>query len=147
MRPRFGFLGQRAEVPLTAPVAARAADPAVQHLAVFEAHRVSQPRDEIGQLRLGLALAQLVNDLVRDGHDEPGIIGQRCLRHQNQGLAVAQARDDLLRGLLARELAEVFLDVLDLERAGVERVLLDQVLQTVSTGYPLDSIIAPRIAP
>ena len=37
-----------------------------------------------------------------------------------------------LRGLLARKFAEVLFDVLDFERAGVERVLLDQVLQSAS---------------
>ena len=43
--------------------------------------------------------------------------------------------DDLVRGLLARELAEVLLDVLDFERTGVERVLLDQVFQRDSVAY------------
>jgi hypothetical protein len=46
--------------------------------------------------------------------------------------ALAQAVHDLLRGLLAREFAEVLLDVLNLQRARVERVLLDQILQTRS---------------
>jgi hypothetical protein len=54
---------------------------------------------------------------------------------QDQELAVAQPRRDFRCGLLARELAEVFLDVLDFERTRVERVLLDQVFQRVSVAY------------
>jgi hypothetical protein len=46
-----------------------------------------------------------------------------------------ETRDDLLRGLLAREFAEELLDVLNFERARVERVLFDQVLKTLSRGF------------
>jgi hypothetical protein len=73
-------------------------------------------------------LADLVHDLERDRHDAAGLVGQRRLRHQDQGLAVAQPRHDLVCGLLARELAEELLDVLNLERARLEGVVLDQVL-------------------
>ena len=38
-----------------------------------------------------------------------------------------QAVEDLGGGLAPRKLAEELLDVLDLERAGLERVLLDQI--------------------
>ncbi len=132
MRPRLGLFGERAEVPLAAPVAPRAADPAVEHLATLEPHGILQPGDEIRELWLVLAFAQLVDDLVRHGHDEPGIRWQRRFGHQDQGVALAQAVHDLLRGLLAREFAEVLLDVLNFQRARVERVLLDQILQTRS---------------
>ena len=37
-RPDFLLLGQRAEMPLAAPVAARAADPRVQHAPAVEVH-------------------------------------------------------------------------------------------------------------
>src|SRR3954447_16354963 len=50
-------------------------------------------------------------------------------------LAVGEPAHDLARGLLARELAEVFLDVLDFERTRVEGVLLDQVFQRDSVAY------------
>src|SRR6476620_4209323 len=50
-------------------------------------------------------------------------------------LAVGEPAHDLARGLLARELAEIFFDVLDFERTRVERVLLDQVFQRVSVAY------------
>ena len=93
-----------------------------------------QARDEIHELRLVLVLAQLVDDLVGDRHDETGVVRQRRLRHEDQELPIAQPRHDFLRGLLARELAEVLFDVLDFERAGIERVLFDQVLQTGSSG-------------
>ena len=56
VRPRLRLLGQRAEVALTAPVAARAADPAVEHLAILELHAVAEAGDEIDEL--GLALLQ-----------------------------------------------------------------------------------------
>src|SRR3954452_22730221 len=50
-------------------------------------------------------------------------------------LAVGEPAHDLARGLLARELAEIFFDVLDFERTRVERVLLDQIFQRVSVAY------------
>ena len=129
VRPGLGLLGQRAEVPLAAPVAAGAANPAVEHLPVLELHAVAQPRHEVHELGLVLVRLQLVHDLERDRRDHARVVGQRRLGDQDEELAVAQAIDDFLRGLLARELAEVLLDVLDLERAGFERVLLDQVFQ------------------
>ena len=82
---------------------------------------------QIDELGLALVHADLVHDLERDGHDHAGVVGQARFGHQDQELAVAQTGDDFRRGLLARELAEVFLDVLDFERAGFERVLLDQI--------------------
>jgi hypothetical protein len=44
----------------------------------------------------------------------------------------SQPGDDFLRCLLARELAEVFLDVLNFERARIKRILFDQVLQRLA---------------
>ena len=57
----------------------------------------------------------------------PGIVGQRRLDDVNQVLAVGEALDDLGGGFLPAELPEELLDVLDFERAGFKRVLLDQV--------------------
>ena len=46
--------------------------------------------------------------------------------------AAPEPIEDFGRRLLAGELAEELLDVLDFKRAGVQRVLLDQVFQRVS---------------
>src|SRR4029453_12798913 len=74
-----------------------------------------------------LLCANLVHDLEGDGCDHTGIVGQWRLGDQDQVFAVAQTGRDFRRGFLAGELAEVFLDVLDFERARFERVLLDQI--------------------
>jgi hypothetical protein len=84
---------------------------------------------QIGQLRDVLVRPDRVAHLVGDGHDLTRLVGQRCLDHVNQVLAILQPLDDLRRRLAAVELAEEFLDVLDLQRALFERVLLDHVLQ------------------
>jgi hypothetical protein len=73
-----------------------------------------------------------VHHLERHGHHGPGIVLQPRLGHENQELPVPQPIRDLRGGLLARELTEKFLDVLDFKRAGIEWVLLDQVFQGVS---------------
>ena len=48
-----------------------------------------------------------------------------------------------VRGFLARELAEVFLDVLDFECAGFERVLFDQILH--QCGIQTSIMVHPRL--
>jgi len=45
-------------------------------------------------------------------------------------IAVVQARDDLVRGLLSREVEKEFLDVLDLERSLLEAVLLERIFDS-----------------
>ena len=67
-------------------------------------------------------------DLERHRHDLAGLVVERGLDHVDQVLAVLQPLDDLGRRLLAAELAEELLDVLDFERALLERVLLDDLL-------------------
>src|SRR6185436_14498072 len=84
--------------------------------------------DQVAQLWHGLVGTNLVDNLVGHRDERPGrIVGKRRLRHQDQRLAIAQARDDLVSGLPTRELPEIFLDVLDFPRPRLERVLLDQV--------------------
>jgi hypothetical protein len=53
---------------------------------------------------------------------------QRGLGHEDERLAPLQAIQDFGGGLPARKLAEIFLDVLDLERTGFEGVVLDEIV-------------------
>ncbi len=119
-------------MPLAAPVAARTANPAIEHLAVLELDAVMEARHEVDELGFGLVRAYLVHDLESDGRDHAGIVGQRRLGDQYQVLAAAQTGRDFCRRFLAGELAEIFLDVLDFECAGLERVLLDQIFHQCS---------------
>ena len=59
-RPAFLLFGQRPEMPLAAPVAARAADPLIQDPAPPEVDAVFELGDQIGQLGIALDLTQLV---------------------------------------------------------------------------------------
>ena len=61
------------------------------------------------------------------GTTVPGSSGSEARGEQDQMRASAQPPDDLRRRLLPRKLAEEFLDVLNLERALLEVVLLDEV--------------------
>ena len=127
VRPGFRLLGQRAEVPLAAPVASGAADPAVEHLPVLERDAVAELGDQLDELGFPFLTFQLVHHLEGDRRDHPLVIGQARLGNQDEELAVPQPVDDLPRGLLAGELPEELLDVLDFERPGFKGVLLDQV--------------------
>ena len=90
-RPDLLLFGQRAEVPLAAPVAPRAADPLIQHPAPVELDDVLELRDEVGELRIGLGRSQLVRHLERHRDDRARIVGQRRLRHQDLVIAVCRA--------------------------------------------------------
>ena len=87
-----------------------------------EVHVVAQPHDQVGQLRDALLGPDFVGHLVRRGHDGAGIVGKRRHRHQDEVIAVLQPPDDLGRSLAALVLAEELFDVLDLERALLERI-------------------------
>src|SRR4030095_8375986 len=117
---RFCAPGERAESPLAAPVRAGAADPAVEDAAAVEVHRTSQAAHEVAQLAAGLLRADLVNDLVGDGHQGARLVRQGRFGHENERLAILQAIDDFSGGLSSRKLAEVLLDVLDLQGASFE---------------------------
>ena len=69
-----------------------------------------------------------MRDLERHGNDGPRIAGQRGFRHQDLVIAVGEALDDFRGELLAREVEEILLDVLDLQRALMLPVLFDQIL-------------------
>src|SRR6185503_12744623 len=51
---------------------------------------------------------------------------------QDQELAMPEAVGDFVRRLFSRKLPEEFLDVLNLERAGIQGVLLDEVFHSLS---------------
>ena len=68
-RPQLLLLGEGAEEPAAAPVAAGPANPGVEHAAAGEVDRVAQPIHEIGQLGLGLGDPDLVRHLERNRHD------------------------------------------------------------------------------
>ena len=65
--------------------------------------------------------------LERHRHDHAGIVGQRGLGHQDLVIAIGQPLNDFGRRLLPRKIEEELLDVLDLERPLLERILLDEV--------------------
>ena len=61
----FLLLGERAEMPLSAPVAPRAADPAVENTASVELDVIVQAMHQFGELRFGVVLVNLVRHLGR----------------------------------------------------------------------------------
>ena len=92
-RPHFRFFGQRAEVALAAPVAARARRSTNTECGGRRSGSLPPSRShQIAQLRHRLVRPSFVHDLVRHRHERAGIVGQRRFRHQDQRLAIAQAR-------------------------------------------------------
>ena len=132
-RPHFLLLGERAKVPLRAPVAPRAADPRIQNAPAVEPHIVAQAADEIHELRLAFGECNFVRDLEGNGNDGAAIVGQRRIREQDEMRAPVQPPHDLGSGLLARKLTEELFDVLNLERALLELVLRDVILHSLKT--------------
>ena len=74
-----------------------------------------------------LFLEDLVAHLEGDRHQERRIVRQARLGNEDAVVAGGEPLLDLRRGFLAVELAEELLDVLDLESAFLERILLDVV--------------------
>ena len=66
--------------------------------------------------------------LERHGHEVAGLFRQPRFGHQNLMVAVRQPLHDLGGALLPRKVEEELLDVLNLERALLKPVLLDQIL-------------------
>src|SRR5262245_53428658 len=128
--PEFLLFGERAEVALPAPVAPRAANPGVQHASARKPHVLVETADEIRELRIRLVHGDFVRDLERHRHDGARIVGQRRVRHENQMRAALKAVHDFRSRLLARKLAEVFLDVLNLQRTLLERVLRNEIFHS-----------------
>ena len=118
---------------LAAPVAPGAADPGVQHPPAVEVHVALQPRHQIGELGVRrFDRPDLVRDLERDGNDGARIVGERGIGEQDQMGAAVEPPHDLGRGLLARELAEELLHVLNLQRALLEIVLGDVIFHDLT---------------
>src|SRR5207237_894715 len=86
-------------------------------------HGVLELRDEIGELRIPLLRPQLVRHLEGDRHDRARVVRQRRLRHQDLMIPIGKALHHFRSGLLAREVEEELLDVLNLERALLKSVL------------------------
>jgi hypothetical protein len=68
-----------------------------------------------------------VRNLEGHRHNRRRIVGQRRFRHQDLVVAVGQPPNHFGCGLLARKIEEELLQVLDLERSLVERVLFNQI--------------------
>ena len=68
-----------------------------------------------------------MRDFVRDRNDRQPVVGQRRFGHQDLVVAVAQPRHHLGRHLAPRKFAEKLFDVLNLQRALLQRILLDAV--------------------
>ena len=83
--------------------------------------------------------AQLVRHLERHRHHRPRIVGQRRLGHQDLMVAIVEAVDHLRGGLLAGEIEEELLDVLDLERSLLEAGLLQEVFHGGNPHYSRSS--------
>ena len=128
-RPRFLLLRERAEMTLAPPIAARAADPGIEDAPAIEFHVVTKTLDQVRQLRNLLLGPDFVRHFVRRGDDGAGIVREWRHRHQNKVVAVLQAPDDLGGGLPALVFAEELLDVLNLQRALLEWILRDAMLQ------------------
>ena len=125
-RPRFLLLGERAEMPLAAPVAPRAADPGVEDAPAVELHVLAQPVHEIVELRLRPRPCVISCATLKEtGTTDPGIVRQRRARQQDEMRAALEPADDLGHGLLPRKLAQELFDLLNLQRALLELVLGD----------------------
>ena len=77
--------------------------------------------------------------LYETGTKRAGVVGQRRFGHQDERFPAAQAIDHFGRGLPPRKLAEELFDVLDLEGAGFNRVLLDEVFHRRTGDYRADT--------
>ena len=121
---------------LAAPVAPRAANPGVQDLAPVEVDVIAQAVDEIGKLRDVFLDPNLMRDLVGDRNHRARVVRKWRRRHQNEVVAVFQPTDDFLSGLPALILAEELFDVFDLERALLERILRNPMLQRALSSLP-----------
>ena len=101
---------------------------------VLEVDVVAEPLDQIAELR-HVSLARISwTILYETGTSEPGSSGSGASAIRMSDSRSRQAIDDLASRLPPGELAEVLLDVLDLEGSALERILLDQVLHQHSTG-------------
>ena len=114
-------------MPLAAPVLPGAANPLIEHTAALELHHVLELEDEIGELGIGFRCLELVRDLERHRHDRRAVVGKRGLGHQDLVIPIGQPPDDFAGVLLARKIEKELLDVLDLERALLERILPNQI--------------------
>jgi hypothetical protein len=74
---------------------------------------------------LGFVPAQFVNDFVGNRNEAVGVVAERRLGHQNEVFTPVQPPHDFGGGLPAWVLAEELFDVLDLQSALLERILLD----------------------
>ena len=92
-----------------------------------ELHVVAQPVNEIDELGHRFRHFHFVRDLERHRHHAAWIVGQRRRREQNEVRPSLETAYDFRGGLLAGKLAEVLLDVLNLERALLEIVLRDVI--------------------
>ena len=123
----FLLFGERAEVALAAPVAARAANPLIEDAAASNSTHVLELGDQVGELGIGLFRPELVRDLEGNRHDRRWVVRERRLGHQDLMVAVGQPLHDFGCALLAREIEEELLDVLDFEGPLLEAVLANQI--------------------
>ena len=88
--------------------------------------------DQIPQFGNGFVCLDLVDHLVRHRDEGARVVRQRRLGHQDQRLAAGESVHDFSRSLSTRELSEKLFDVLDLEGAGLHRILLDEIFHVAS---------------
>ena len=118
---------------LAAPVAPGAADPGVQDAPAVELHVAVAAGHQIGELGVRVSAGRIsCATLNETGTTRARVVGQRRVGEQDQMGAAVEPPHDLGRGLLARELAEELLHVLNLQRALLEIVLGDVIFHDLT---------------
>src|SRR5262249_26153907 len=134
-RPDFLLLGERSKMALAAPVPSRPTDPRVEHAPAVEVHILAEPADKVGQLCIDLAAGDFMRDFEGNRNDRTGVVRQWRARKKDEVRAAVQAARDFGRSFLARKLAKVLLDVLDLECSLFEIVLCDVIFHGWEKGH------------
>jgi len=143
MSPFFLLFSQRAVMSVAAPLFPRSADPAVEDFPVGKFDNIAELIDEFRKFKIGFRSFQFVTDLVGDRNQNTVIIRGGRHRQQDQVLALLETLDNFLGSLFPAKLRKTFLDVLDLKRSGLERVLTDDMFHSVkySSGLRLEPFI------
>ncbi len=142
--PLFLLFGEGAIVTLAAPFRTGTPDPAVKHASSRETDAFLQVGGQIGQLRVGLIVAQAVSNLERHRDQFVPIPGRRRQGNQDQVFPSLQATEELRGAFLGGKFWKILLQVRNFLTATFQGVLLNDM----SHGFCLeDRTLGPPVGP